>query len=228
MCGLLEDISREMPPWTLRREALPTDYGFCWFETPLAIDGGALRIVALAWGVNRRPAPSPEDPETLVLNIYGGNVATSRIWPLFNLSWPWGDQVAAEDLDSDADTAQNRRMGRRIFRYAAAIFALLEQRILVTDRVGVDRAARRRLQRAGARQPPAILVVRLRHHARGSDDTDGHPRAWTCRWIVRGHWRQQYYPSTSEYRPIFILPHIKGPDDKPLRAPAERVFAVMR
>jgi len=27
---------------------------------------------------------------------------------------------------------------------------------------------------------------------------------------------------------VFILPYIKGPDDKPLRAPAERVFAVVR
>lgn len=228
MCGLLDGVSAEMPPWTLRREALPTDYGFCWFESPLPVDGGALHVVALAWGLSVPAVPSADDPETLVFHVYGGADHEHPILALLSLSWPMGDRVAAEDLDSDADTARNARMQRRMFRYAAAIFALLEQRILVATPEGIDRAARRRLRKAKARQPPAILVVRLRRTAREGDDHDGQPRAWTCRWVVRGHWRQQYYPSRGEYRPIFILPHIKGPEDMPLRAPAERVFAVVR
>lgn len=228
MCDLLDSISAAMPPWTLRREALPTDYGFCWFESPLPVDGGALRVVALAWGLSVPAAHSADDVETLVINVYGGADHEHSIWPLLSLSWPTGDLLGAEDLDSDADTAQNTRMQRRIFRYASAIFALLEQRILVATPEAIDRAARRRLQKAKARQPPSVLVIRLRRAAREADDHDGQARPWTCRWIVRGHWRQQYYPSSGEYRPIFILPHIKGPDDMPLRDPAERVFAVVR
>lgn len=229
MCGLLEAVSADMPAWTLRREALPTDYGFCWFCAPLSATGGHLRVVAIAWGINTPAAPAPDDPETLVINVYGDDDRNEgHIWPLLSLSWEPGTQIAAEDLDSDSDTAENRRTQRRILRYVAAIFALLEQRILVASPEGIDRAARRRLKKAKARQPPAILVVRLRRAVRGGDDNDGQPVAWSCRWIVRGHWRQQYYPSSGECRPVFILPHVKGPDDMPLRAPAERVFAVVR
>jgi len=33
------------------------------------------------------------------------------------------------------------------------------------------------------------------------------------RWVVRGHWRQQPYPSTGEVRPVFIKPHESGAPD---------------
>jgi hypothetical protein len=232
MCGLLEGVAAGMPAWTLRREAVPTDHGFCWFEQPLAVSDRdvlgvhrPLRVVALTWGLYGESG----EPDRLVIGVYGGHPATSTIYPLWNHSWRLGTRIAAEDVYPDEeDTAANRRLGRRVFRYTAAIFALMEQKILVASPERVDRAAARRLKKAGARRPPAILVVRLRHAAREGDDHEGRPRAWTCRWIVRGHWRQQYYPASGEYRPLFILPYIKGPQEMPLRAPAERVFAVVR
>ncbi|HYW25765.1 MAG TPA: hypothetical protein VE953_16455 [Terriglobales bacterium] len=241
MCDLLEQVSAEMPPWTLRREALPTDFGFCWFEAPLPSTVGFPHVVALTWGVHRARAGPPARPDTLLIGVYGGDPRDwQRIRPLLNLTWEQGTRITMEDLDPDAagerppgrvpvfESAEQRRAAWRFFLYVAAIFALLEQRILVARPEGIDRAALRRLKKAKARTPPAILVVRLRRAVHEGDDADGHPRAWTCRWIVRGHWRQQFYPSSGEYRPIFILPYIKGPDDMPLRAPAERVFAVVR
>lgn len=235
MCGLLEDVSADMPAWTLRREAVPTDHGFCWFEQPLAVSDRVvlgvdrpLRVVALTWGLyGERAAP---EPDRLVIAVFGGHPASSSIYPLWNHSWRIGDRIASEDLyaGDTKDTAENRRMAKRVFRYTAAIFALMEQKILVARPDGIDRAAVRRLKKAKARVPPSILVVRLRRTVREGDDDDGQPKAWTCRWIVRGHWRQQYHPSDGSHRPIFILPYIKGPDNMPLRSPAERVFAVVR
>jgi hypothetical protein len=208
-----------MPQWTLRRESLPTDFGFCWFPAPLTLPDRSLRVESIAWATRS---------ESLSVNVYGHDERKpERIWPLLTMIWPFGEAKDVGDLVADTDTAEQTRTGQRIWRYIAAVFALVEQRILVATPEGIGRAALRRLKKAKARQPPAILVVRLRR-AEGSHAEPGEPREWSCRWIVRGHWRQQYYPSSGEYRPIFILPHIKGPDDKPLRAPAERVFAVVR
>jgi hypothetical protein len=40
---------------------------------------------------------------------------------------------------------------------------------------------------------------------------------WSCQWNVKGHWRNQYYPSTGEHKRIFVAEYRKGPQDKPLR-----------
>ena len=57
----------------------------------------------------------------------------------------------------------------------------------------------------------------------GTDDpagrvvTDGAPgRKHTYRYPVRGHWRNQWYPSTQSHKPIWIEDHIRGPHSAPL------------
>lgn len=82
------------------------------------------------------------------------------------------------------------------------------------------RASIRRDQRDGLSAGPVrLLLLRLRRAAtvQGAPSDDAAAREFTCRWMVRGHWRQQWYPSRGVHRPIWINPHIKGPDDKPLR-----------
>jgi hypothetical protein len=41
-------------------------------------------------------------------------------------------------------------------------------------------------------------------------------RVYRHSWVVRGHWRRQWYPSRGEHRPLWIAPHLAGPDDAPL------------
>ena len=62
------------------------------------------------------------------------------------------------------------------------------------------------------------------HHKRdGAEQVE-----WSCRWIVRGHWRQQWYPAQQRYVRIWIMLHVKGPEDKPIKVPRATVFAVTR
>jgi hypothetical protein len=115
-------------------------------------------------------------------------------------------------------------------RHVATAFAFLHQRIFVTKREAPDRAARRRIakERPDLGQP-VVRVVRLRTAERQQEHRqDGEPVEWSCRWIVRGHWREQWFPKLRKNQPIWITPHVKGPDDKPLRAPRATVFAVVR
>ncbi|TXH58329.1 MAG: hypothetical protein E6Q97_02475, partial [Desulfurellales bacterium] len=47
---------------------------------------------------------------------------------------------------------------------------------------------------------------------------------WRYQWLVNGHWRAQWYPKSQEHRTIWIMPHMKGPEDKPVKPATERVF----
>ena len=49
----------------------------------------------------------------------------------------------------------------------------------------------------------------------------------TKRFVVRGHWRNQWYPSTETHRAIWILSHLKGPEHMKVENP-EVIFNVSR
>ena len=107
-----------------------------------------------------------------------------------------------------------------LFRLAAQV-GLGEQ---VTETT--SRAERRRTARAELPERD-VRVVRLRGRQSDRDSAGaGAPgRDYQHRWIVRGHWRQQWYPSVESHRPIWINAHAKGPDGAPLLG-GERVTVV--
>lgn len=53
----------------------------------------------------------------------------------------------------------------------------------------------------------------------GGDKRDvGRGKVFHVRWVVRGHWRQQAVgPNHSEHKPVFIAPHVRGPQGAPLK-----------
>lgn len=58
----------------------------------------------------------------------------------------------------------------------------------------------------------------------GTTDSDGgkqgvgRGKVFHVRWVVRGHWRQQAVgPNHSEHKPVFIAPHVRGPQGAPLK-----------
>ena len=104
------------------------------------------------------------------------------------------------------------------------ILRLVAQTIAVRSQRDAPRQTDRRLARA---QFPArrITVVTLRRPEgeRDKDQETSHVE-WTRRWLVGGHWRQQWYPSLGMHRQIWISPYVKGPTDKELIVPKARVF----
>lgn len=93
---------------------------------------------------------------------------------------------------------------------------MMQQRIAVPVEAALDRASRRRWERAGM-TPPEVLIIRLRRPSSRKPKDDEHKAVeWTHQWIVDGFWRDQWYPSLQRHRQIYISPYVKGPEDKPL------------
>lgn len=83
----------------------------------------------------------------------------------------------------------------------------------ITDSAGAGRAGR---------EPSLVSVVDVRPRIAHPADEPGHAhRGFDHQWWVAGHWRQQACgPGYSDRRPIWIAPHIKGPEGTPI---AEKV-----
>lgn len=82
-----------------------------------------------------------------------------------------------------------------------------------------------------------VRVVRLQHYFH--DDSlpqqdaevpepaasDEKKRQYRHQWMVRGFWRNTWFPSLQAHRVQWIAPHVRGPKDKPLLG-GEKVFLV--
>lgn len=91
-----------------------------------------------------------------------------------------------------------------------------------------DRAARKRADRVlMPKKDRYVTVIRLRRPKAKHDDEPAHVD-WQHRWLVGGHWRNQWYPAVGEHRQIWIAPYVKGPDDKPLLIRKGRAFELVR
>lgn len=95
-----------------------------------------------------------------------------------------------------------------------------------------NRAERRRLKREDRENEIAQLrVVTLRKsqasHSHSSSD-EHTAREFSCHFLVRGHWRKQFLPSSGTHRPTWIEPFVKGDQSKPFKASAQVVYKAAR
>lgn len=114
---------------------------------------------------------------------------------------------------SDDSTREWWAALQTIWRLAAQIVPAVER---------PERAARRNAKRAGLVEH--VHVVRLpRHQPPSGEPGSGAAINYSHRFVVRGHWRNQWYPSIRAHRQVWISPYVKGPDDRPLVV-KERAF----
>lgn len=116
-----------------------------------------------------------------------------------------------------------------IWRVMLTLWMMLQQRIAVKEPREPNRAQRRRVQKEGGEPLATVTVIRLRRPSlpSGAEDTAHPGREWTHRWMVDGHWRNQYLPSVDAHRQTWIAPYIKGPDDKPV-VMKDRIYTFVR
>ncbi len=98
-----------------------------------------------------------------------------------------------------------------------SLMMLSGQKITTTERLRPSRGLFRRAERAGEKVPDEVSVITLRRRV-GADGASIGAEAveWSHRWLVSGHWRNQWMPSTDGHQLRWIDGYVKGPEDKPL------------
>ena len=140
-----------------------------------------------------------------------------------------GTRSVAFITDQSMDLDEEPKLIRSpLLAFLLTTWRLCQQSLAERERPPLNSKLRRRLRRANLPETP-VTVITLRRSGYVSDG-EGHVE-WSHRWIVRGHWRKQPCKDRPggdwTYRHVFIHPHIKGPDDKPLLV-REHVNALTR
>lgn len=112
----------------------------------------------------------------------------------------------------------------RIVQILGASWLLMQQPTVADTTRVTPRTGRRKHQAEAKPTVNDVQIIDLRRLAakRGEDTSRGDGREYHVRWMVRGHWRQQACGPGRRFRkPVFIPPHIRGPEGAPLKT--ERV-----
>jgi hypothetical protein len=131
----------------------------------------------------------------------------------------------------DANSQEGIAYAIDAIRFFLAASVWLQQRIIIISSSGIERHRRKQIARELKIEPPfdvKVIELRRAEPKAAADTADSHPVDWSCRWLVSGHWRNQFHPSTGKHELIYVLPHVKGPEDKPLKVPAQTVYSVSR
>jgi hypothetical protein len=232
LAEVVADASVGLGGWVLDPRILPATCGFFWLAHPIVIAGMLRPLRAVGWmGGVTDPAIAPdrigryrpirfEEIDAAHLVFFSEMDCGGLPWPSALLHVRTG-----VELDEAMPSATANKL-----RWFGAALSFMGQRIAVPRMEQADRPARRRFARQGVDHVPLLRVVELRQRDAAVRPVggDGHGVAWSCRWFVRGHWRRQFFPAAGVNRPLWISPHLKGPESKPLKPPRATLFAVVR
>lgn len=235
MAAVVLEASRQYPlDAVLAPERLRDECFWYWCDTPFVHiiaprhDGTSSRVPlhAVAAGIDR----STGNPHLRVIGFE--RVPDGRVISIYATSWLFGENPGMTEYSTkwleEHGAIEEDDAPRRMFQFVLSAQQWLSQRILTTREVPLDRRARRRASKV-MEHVPCVNVIALRAYESSRNETiERRDVDWSHRWIVSGHWRNQYHPSTGENVPTWINPHVKGPDDKPLKVDGRRVFSVIR
>jgi len=158
--------------------------------------------------------PDDYQPDEEIIR-YLRHMRTTKLALCHIVGWPYGENTHQKGgANNGVEIVQ-------------CILRLMAQTIAVRSEAHAPRAIRKRIERANF-PTKRITVVTLRR-PEGERDPDAHRDvAWTRRWIVDGHWRNQWHPSLGIHRQIWISPYVKGPTDLPLVVPKAHVYQFVR
>jgi hypothetical protein len=121
-------------------------------------------------------------------------------------------------------TATNDPESLVVPTFLALIHLLGAQETITTSTIPVGESAVPRTTSAGPARRDEVQVLTISPRA-GLSESDGPQRTYEHRWLVRGHWRRQWYPSLGVHRLVWIAEHPSGPADRPL-VQRDRVLVV--
>lgn len=236
----------------LTTDLTPSREAFVWLADPITVGDEVYHAFTWQWlRVQNSPGAPPgkswsiacdragwvyDHPESngidLWLIFHGleqvGRIPARARGIVYGTYWLPGYSLDDRDQGRPSSPADDDPIWASGRHFAAALFAFLQQHLLTAKRYQADRATRRRIMTRPLHEP-VVRVVELRRKESAVTSTEnGISPEWSCQWLVRGHWRQQWYPTMDRHQPRWIAPYVKGPEDKPLKPPRATVFAVVR
>ena len=210
----------------------PSDMGWILFERPImgtaeqayGFPGG---WEALAWSTTDRwltkatDTKSGEDLPIVALEYYH---RTENGYLVLGSSqrWPFGESLREWEEAQPADGQQRNEVEHRKMMmehdFIISLFAFMNQPFSTVESRRLPRASRRSFQRETGLEGPQIKVITLRRAQHTKGQSNSSSTEWAYRWFVKGHWRNQYYSRTQQNSPLWIMPYMKGPEDKPLKS----------
>jgi hypothetical protein len=224
---------------------LPTDpftfCGFAWLPRPLKLDDHPTHegewvvwVRAISWipVFDERDSDrgcfwitfyvSADDD----LTLEGGRKVDTResFGPLAELTcvhsfqWTWGTNPWPE-FEGEARVRAKAQVAlvQTMWRLGSQVVATKQR---------LPRPRRREAKRHNVKIED-VTVITLRREGDRHYDEEGESPEWKHKWLVRGHWRNQWYPSLKEHRQVWIAPYVKGPEHLPLKL-TKRVFEFTR
>ena len=113
------------------------------------------------------------------------------------------------------------------YRFILTVLAFLNSPFVSSEPTRLPRSVRRGFKRVGQNAPDLVTnVVTLRRSTHnGNNSGNAEPITHDNQWWVSGHIRAQWYPSVKAHKLIWIAPHVKGPEDKPVK---EKTYMAIR
>jgi len=235
---------------------LPSESGFLWLDKPWRrtdAAGRSYQIRAVTWGLQSTRWDGHDCAEDgvriTVWSDWGADPAAAREWatldekarralgPLtmgFTCVIPFGAASSGEEAGQVPTP----------LHYVQALWLLMGTELAASAPGAVIRQARRRALRTLARGD--VSVITLRRAARGDGSPGGQRDVdWSCRWLVRGFWRHidgygtvgRFHEAIGDHdrlcircraRVRWVRPHVRGPDDRPLRASRAVMYRLSR
>ncbi len=256
MSALIAAAALNAPAEALRQSDLPAPQGFVYFERPIPLrllgtDGAVADVRAFQWeqatvspvledGRSGSPTPAIEIMPYMDSRSWSASqeladqgltmpplVPVPFVIDQWWLNEAWRELVGQADPDDPVyEVSPEQAAARRILW---TFFRLTFQKIAALSSQPLDRSTYRQAQRSGITAPPrSILIVRLRRQYRPQDDDESAaPGNWTHRWVVKGFWRDQWYPSLGRHQSIYIHDYVKGPAHLPLVL-KDRIYSLER
>lgn len=235
------------PDTVLTLEDLPDTNGIFYFEDlPTHRPGYIKGITAFHWVTwGRDSFNKPEAPHTEInIGHWGVNnkySTTSQVSltledELRDPGFKQAFDKRMRELGQDPNNYADKRgvVGGDLVAPAdlllKAAFLLMQQDVVLKSRtVSVtDKKKRAQLKKAGCSgNHMRTRVISIRRHDSGAARKGTSNREYIHRWVVKGHWRNQWYPSRKMHRPVWVAPYMKGPDDAPLLA-GEKVYTLRK
>jgi len=229
MAQLAVEAAKTIPDYSLQQEDLPSMVGLLYTPEPLwnrdyevevapnVFEPITERVHGFAWAVLEGQGVqtiwlTERRDYTDQISAYPKLVeATRRMLPLVHEThvpgwWSFGQEPGKP---ADVDSAQKHGAVTKTF------WTLMQQSILNIEDATYSRADRKRIARIDPEAAP-VRIITLRRSQTSSDESEASGREYHHQWIVRGHWRQQWHPKREVHRPVWIAPHVKGPEGAPM------------